>query len=278
MINPDKKMFKYGIPLLIIDVTENKCYVVNEAIERNLIKFSHNEDKVFVVFDKTKCEIIAITFLSNYIKLNEDSLLKSIKQYNESIWNILSIEITKEIAAFAFKIWYSKDLQQGEEKYYSSEYLEVIENRIEKPDNWFTSKPSTNSFISKINERKKEKELINENKELKILEDKKVLKKSNSNSFFLNIKNYLKKIKLDLAKLIVLKDFYMQFENEVDLKLKEQKLNYIISEFFQSKEFNKFYKLNENQILINEEFKQLIKEYLWLNLQSVENFIKIMIK
>ena len=176
--------------------------------------------------------------------------------------NILSIEITKEIATFAFKTWYSKDLQQSEEKYYSSEYLGIIKNRIEKPDNWFTPKPSNDSFISKINEIKKEKELVSENKQSKILENKVDLKKSNTDSFFLNIKNYLKRIKLDLAKLIVLKDFYLQFENEVDLKLKEQKLNYIISEFFQSKEFDKFYKLNENQILINEEFKELIKEYL----------------
>ena len=80
----DKKIFKYGIPLLIIDIIENKCYAVNEAIEKNLIKFSHNEDKVFVAFNKNYCEIIAITFLSNYTKLNEDSLLESIKQYNES--------------------------------------------------------------------------------------------------------------------------------------------------------------------------------------------------
>lgn len=290
---PDKKIFKYGIPLLIVDLKNNKFYAVMNAANLKLIQFTTNEDKTFIAYDKTKCEIIAICAFdpngfSHDIKINDldkTNFAHLIENYNRNILNDLTIKITPEIAEFALNTWYPKEIKAHKKKNLKEltvirnvtpndldKYLKNRESFYPVDFNYNVPKASKKFDVKKLEfgEDKINTLYSQENKETinSILKSSVILenikkKKNKKKNLIASIVSYFNSIKTDLARFIMLKDYYKKFEKEQDLKIKEEHLKWIIKNLFESEKFSEFYKIENNKIIINEEFKDLMEKYLW---------------
>lgn len=281
-------MFKYGIPLLIVDFKTNKYYSVMEAATLKLIQFNSNEDKAFIAFDKNRSEIIAICAFnpdgfSNDIKINDidkSYFAELIINYNEVINNNLTIKVTKEIAEYALNTWYPKEIKETKNKKIKEpiiirnvtpndldKYLEKRQAFYPLGFNYRTPLNKPNKF--ELNSKKQEitpfySNEINETKPVLntsvILEN---IKTKKNKTLIASIITYFKSIKLNLVRSVMLKDYYDKYLLEDNLKIKEQLLKWIINNLFESEEYSKFYIIEDNKIIINTDFQNLMERYLW---------------